>query len=443
MNHGLARRVCTRLLALGMGVSIAVVLFAGAQAQAETVAPQPSPAIVPEAGYEDALVQLAIRGITNRMEDPYFARATLATRAQVAVYLARALQLAGHQSWGFSDVGAAQWGYEEIGELHAAGIMGGATPVAFSPDGLVSREQAAALIVAALRYAAADKQTAITGFLTPYQIDSWLAGFQDWNLIDPRYSESVAMAYRLGLFDLPAGGWLLPRLGVTHQELLGMLERAFVQPLAERAAGPTAIDEMEAIKAYPKLSSGSTGTLVVLLQQRLNALHYPCGEPDGKYSSQTRDAVLAFEKYARLKRTGYVDGPVWEALFSASPAVPVYHGDAGRRVEVDLSRQIMMLIEDNQVVMTIHVSTGKLGTPTGSWHTRTLSHGWRPTSLGPIYSPSYFMAKNAIHGYPSVPTYPASHGCVRTPIWIQDEIIDELEMGELVQVFYNKAKPAN
>jgi hypothetical protein len=50
------------------------------------------------------------------------------------------------------------------------------------------------------------------------------------------------------------------------------------------------------------------------------------------------------------------------------------------------------------------------------------------------------MARNAIHGYPSVPTYPASHGCVRTPIWVQDEIVNELEMDELVHVFYNKAK---
>ena len=141
----------------------------------------------------------------------------------------------------------------------------------------------------------------------------------------------------------------------------------------------------------------------MLLQKRLNALNYPCGVPDGKYSNHTRDAVYAFEKYERLKRTGYVDQVVWDALFAASAPVPVYQGDYGRRVEVDLTRQIMMLIRDNKVVMTIHVSTGRFGTPTGHWRTRTLSHGWRPTSLGPIYSPSYFMPKNAIHGYPSVP----------------------------------------
>jgi hypothetical protein len=440
MKQGLACRARGHLVALGIGVSIAVVFFTGAQAQAETVVAQPSPAFEPEAGYHDAVMELALRAITNRMEDPYFSSSAMATRDQMAVYLARALKLPDGPRWSFADIDATLWGYSEIGAVCEARLMRGTSSPTFSPDGQVSRQEAVALVIAALRYAARDQETTVADSLTPYQVDSWLAGFQDRNLVDPRYAESVALAYRLGLFDMPAGGWLLPSLGMTHQELLGMLERAFVKPLAERAAVPAAVDVVDPVKAYPKLSWGSTGALVALLQQRLNALHYPCGEADGKYSSQTRDAVYAFEKYERLKRTGYVDGPVWDALFSASTPVPVYRGDAGRRVEVDLTRQIMMLIEDNKVVMTVHVSTGKLGTPTGRWHTRTLSHGWRPTSLGPIYSPSYFMPKNAIHGYPSVPTYPASHGCVRTPIWIQNEIIDQLEMGELVHVFYNTAK---
>ena len=50
------------------------------------------------------------------------------------------------------------------------------------------------------------------------------------------------------------------------------------------------------------------------------------------------------------------------------------------------------------------------------------------------------MPPNATHGSPSVPTDPAIHNCVRTPIWIQDRIIDELEMDELAHVFYNKAQ---
>ncbi len=148
---------------------------------------------------------------------------------------------------------------------------------------------------------------------------------------------------------------------------------------------------------------------------------------------------MAFQKYERLKRTGVVVDQVWQRLLVARAPEPV-HMKSGRRVEVDLTRQVLMMIVDNKVIMTIHVSTGKYGTPTGEWRIRTRTKGWRPTSLGPVWSPCYFMARNAIHGYASVPTYPASHNCVRTPIWVQNSLVDQIELGIVVDVFYNKAK---
>ena len=41
----------------------------------------------------------------------------------------------------------------------------------------------------------------------------------------------------------------------------------------------------------------------------------------------------------------------------------------------------------------------------------------------------------AIHGFPSVPTYPASHGCVRIPIWIADWLYQQSPVGERVYVY--------
>jgi N-acetylmuramoyl-L-alanine amidase len=448
MKYGLVYGVTRRALGFGMGVLAAAAFFGGAQAWAQagssatTAKPVVAPAtltIMVDTDYQQAVLDLALRGISNRTEDPYFSRSSVVTRVQMAVYLARTLRLSDIRALSFDDVGAGHWGYSEIGAVSEAGLMQGTAPGAFSPDASVSRQEAAALIVAALRYSAEKQGAASSDDLSPSQVEEWLAGFQDRNFIDPQYTGTVAVAYRIGLFDMPEESWLLPRLAVTHEELLGMLDRAFVGPVAASSSFPTAV---AAVDAYPDLASGSTGTLVLLLQQRLTALNYPCGTPDGKYSSHTRDAVYAFEKYERLKRTGKVDQTVWDALFAATAPVAVYQGDTGRRVEVDLTRQIMMLIEENKVVMTIHVSTGRYGTPTGDWHIRTLSHGWRMCSLGPIYSPCYFMPRNAIHGYPSVPTYPASHGCIRTPIWIQDKIVDHFEMGELVHVFYNKLETA-
>jgi peptidoglycan hydrolase-like protein with peptidoglycan-binding domain len=441
-------RATRRAFAFGAGLCVAAGVFAGAQALAETgpatttaaaADSQLSLAIEPESGYHDAVMQLAMRAISNRGGDPYFAASDIVTREQLAVYIARALWLPDVPALAFGDVGAADWGYKDIGAVADAGIMPGTSATTFSPDAPVSRQEAMAVTIAALKHMAAEKGTDLGVSLEGSQASDWLAGFQDRNIIGPQYFAAVAVAYRLGLFDHPAEGWLFPKLGITHQELVGMLDRALVEPLVSKAA-VAAVAVVPAVDTYPRLSKGSKGSLVLLLQQRLNAMTYYSGTPDGKYSSQTRDAVYAFQKYQRLKRTGVVDATDWDAFWAASAPAPVYTGAGGRRVEVDLTRQVMMLIRDNKVVMTIHVSTGRYGTPTGNWHIRTRSHGWRPTSLGPIYSPAYFMAKNAIHGYPSVPLHPASHGCIRTPIWIEDEIVDELEMDELVHVFYNKAK---
>ena len=432
----LARRSARRFMLFALGVALAASLLVGAEAQAAPAPSQPSLAIGPEGSYEEAVQALALREIANGPGDPSFAPDDVVTRAEMAVYLARALKLPDCQYGDFIDVEPGDWGFGAIGALHRARLIDGTSLLTFSPGRPVSRQEAAALVVAALRYSVRKQGAEIDDSLTPYRINDWLAGFKDRGLIGPDYVCDVAIAYRAGLFDAPSEGWLLPKLSLTHDELAPMLQRAFLERVATRTAYPAAVDPVD---AYPKLSRGSSGPLVLLLESRLAALHYPCGTVDGKYDYRTRDAVLAFAKYERLKRTGVVADQTWTHLFAARAPTPV-HLKSGRRIEVDLTRQVLMMIVDNKVIMTLHVSTGKYGTPTGEWHIRTRTKGWRPTSLGPIWSPSYFMAKNAIHGYPSVPTYPASHGCVRTPIWVQNSLIDQIELGIPVDVFYNKAK---
>lgn len=446
-------RVVKRAVAAGAGCLAAVMLMAGAQAWAETgsndsttsttaVHTVASLAIMPAGDFQDVIGSLSTNGVIAAAEDPTIDPGSIATREQLAVYLARALKLPASPALDFGDVGAAYWGYSEIGAIVKAGVMKGTSATRFSPFAPVSRQEAAATTLAAMRFAAAQNGAEEPDTLSSYDADEWLAGFQDRSFVDPQYWSSVASALSLGLFEMPTGGWLLPKLALTYQELAGLVDRSLVDPVQAPSVTPAGIATVAAVDAYPKLAKGSKSDLVLLLQQRLNAMSYVCGTPDGKYSNQTRDAVYAFEKYERLKRTGVMDQAAWDALWTAAPPVPVYGGDLGKRVEVDLTRQVMMLIRDNQVFMTIHVSTGKYGTPTGDWRIRTRGHGWHMCSLGPIYAPAYFMPRNAIHGYPSVPTYPASHGCVRTPIWIQDEIVDELVMDELVHVFNNKLPAA-
>jgi lipoprotein-anchoring transpeptidase ErfK/SrfK len=47
----------------------------------------------------------------------------------------------------------------------------------------------------------------------------------------------------------------------------------------------------------------------------------------------------------------------------------------------------------------------------------------------------YFLCGFAIHGYPSVPAYPASHGCVRVPMWLAPRLYRQHSHGAVVYVY--------
>ena len=118
------------------------------------------------------------------------------------------------------------------------------------------------------------------------------------------------------------------------------------------------------------------------------------------------------------------------------------------RVEVDLGRQILFLIIDHQPAGVIPVSsangetytsyTGKTATartPEGEFSFFREEHGWYRSYLGSLYEPYFFRGGYAIHGSNSVPTYPASHGCIRTQIVDQDWLKPQLEKGMPVFVY--------
>ena len=88
----------------------------------------------------------------------------------------------------------------------------------------------------------------------------------------------------------------------------------------------------------------------------------------------------------------------------------------GSHIEVDKARQVLFEVRSGRVVRIVHVSTGATGnTPVGSWRIYAKTPGFN--SLG-MYDSMYFLRGFAVHGYASVPPYPASHGCVRVPLWV-------------------------
>jgi L,D-transpeptidase-like protein/sporulation and spore germination protein/putative peptidoglycan binding protein len=144
----------------------------------------------------------------------------------------------------------------------------------------------------------------------------------------------------------------------------------------------------------------------------------------GELDYRTSQALLAFQGWEDIGRTGNVDDTTQVALTQAGRPRPSDRAP-GRRIEIHRAAGVLLLLEGNEVVRAVHTSTGAFGrTPSGTfriYRKETLSwsnlfHVWMPFA-------SYFRGGIAMHEYPDVPSYPASHGCVRLPA------------GEAVRVF--------
>jgi peptidoglycan hydrolase-like protein with peptidoglycan-binding domain len=186
----------------------------------------------------------------------------------------------------------------------------------------------------------------------------------------------------------------------------------------------------------PVLRMGSRGTAVTALQQLLTALHYDVGPIDGDFGSQTYHGVVAFQKVNNLIRDGIVGPVTWAAL--DRPLVPrPKHWHSGYSVEVNITKQVVYLARQGAVVRILDSSTGKASTPTptGSFSVYRRIDGWRQSSLGWLWRPNYFYRGFAVHGSTSVPTYPASHGCVRVTIQAMNRLWPLLRIGTPVHLY--------
>lgn len=162
------------------------------------------------------------------------------------------------------------------------------------------------------------------------------------------------------------------------------------------------------------LEGGEEGPEVAALQARLVELGYWLGEPDGNYGSVTAQAVLAFQKAEGLSRDS-VAGPATQAALAAASRPGPRIGGAGLSVEIDLERQIMLLVADGQTRWVLNTSTGTNSTPTppGTFTISREIDGLREAPLGNLWRPKYFNGGIALHGSNSIPGGPASHGCTR------------------------------
>jgi len=173
------------------------------------------------------------------------------------------------------------------------------------------------------------------------------------------------------------------------------------------------------------------------VQQRLVDLGF-LADPGvtGTADSQTSTAVLGFQKWANLPRDGALGVATRAALVRATRPVPALRAP-GRRIEVQLRRQVALLIQDDKVVRTVHISSGAGGkTPRGSFSVyRKERNSWSVPFKVWLPWASYFTGGIAFHAYDSVPTYPASHGCVRVSRYDAPMLFGFAESGTRVDVF--------
>jgi len=180
----------------------------------------------------------------------------------------------------------------------------------------------------------------------------------------------------------------------------------------------------------PTLSLGSSGAAVLALQQRLTALGYWVGTPNGTFGDSTQQAVYALQKAAGLTPDG-VAGPATQAALTAG-ILPRARSTSGYEIEVNLSDDLVLFVSDGVVKYVLNTSTGGgytytddgvtsvAETPQGVFETYRQVDGLVVDSLGALWRPKFFVGGFAIHGDSSVPPYPVSHGCVR----VSDEAID-------------------
>jgi lipoprotein-anchoring transpeptidase ErfK/SrfK len=195
-----------------------------------------------------------------------------------------------------------------------------------------------------------------------------------------------------------------------------------------------------------QLSAAEKAARIKEAESFLANLGYWITSVDGKSDDSTRQAIIAFQKVHRLKRTGVLDDKMLSAIRVATVPSPKYTGAA--HVEIDISRQVIFLVNDaGQVTKVLSTSTGSgeryfsegkwqtAYTPRGSFKIQRQIKGTRKAPLGELYNPSYFNGGIAIHGSNSIPVTAASHGCARIPRFADKQFVNMVSVGMPVYVY--------
>jgi L,D-transpeptidase catalytic domain len=185
--------------------------------------------------------------------------------------------------------------------------------------------------------------------------------------------------------------------------------------------------------SFPSLHPGECGKVVKGFKEEMAKMGYVSGG-GSCFNGRLGREVLAYRKVNGMARTERAGKGVVKDVFGDRGGYHVRYPGAGEHAEVSLSKQVLVLTKGSKPFAIYPVSTGKPSTPTITGHYTFYRREPGYNSEGMYYS-FYWHNGYAVHGYAEVPTYAASHGCVRTFIADQPRIYYQLNYGESIFVF--------
>lgn len=167
--------------------------------------------------------EMAGRGIICGMSENRFEPSAPVTRAQFAVLLVRALNLADQPATGtrFLDVPAGAWYANAVEVAAAQGLVRGYLDGAFKPEARITREEMAVLIADALQFRS-------KGFvpLGPDEVEVVLKRFHDSAEIGDWARQGVAIVVKAGIVQGRAAGMFVPGESAPRAEAVVVMKRA-------------------------------------------------------------------------------------------------------------------------------------------------------------------------------------------------------------------------
>jgi len=186
---------------------------------------------------------------------------------------------------------------------------------------------------------------------------------------------------------------------------------------------------------FTALRPGQCGRVIRAFRKALNDLAMVPSR-NTCFDGKMQRAVLAYRKLNALGRSPVASRSVVRKIFKRQGRYVVRKPGLGDHMEAPMSRQVLVFAKGKRPYAIFPIASGAPATPTilGTYSVYWKDPGYN--SLGMYYS-SYFIRGYAIHGYKSVPNYPASHGCLRTFIADQPRIYGLTYVGQPIHVYGN------